>query len=63
MEEAIYLADRIAIMSHCPGRIDNIIDVNLRRPRDRTSDDFLRIRDKIYEEFKLKSKKQFTYQI
>ncbi len=50
-------------MSHCPGRIDSIIDVNLRRPKDRTSDDFLRIRDKIYEEFKLKAKKQFTYQI
>lgn len=63
IEEAIYLANRIAIMSHCPGRIDNIIDVNLTRPRDRTSDDFLRIRDKIYEEFKLKAKKQFTYQI
>jgi NitT/TauT family transport system ATP-binding protein len=63
IEEAIYLADRIAIMSHQPGRIDNVIRVNLGRPRDRTSADFLSIRDKIYDEFKLKIRKPFVYQI
>ncbi|MCI2425696.1 ABC transporter ATP-binding protein [Candidatus Acetothermia bacterium] len=63
IEEAIYLADRIAIMSHQPGRIDNVIRVNLGRPKDRTSDDFLSIRDKIYDEFKLKTRKPFVYQI
>jgi NitT/TauT family transport system ATP-binding protein len=63
IEEAICLADRIAIMSHQPGRIDNVIRVNIGRPRDRTSADFLSIRDKIYDEFKLKIRKPFVYQI
>jgi len=63
IEEAIYLADRIAIMSHQPGRIDNVIRVNLGRPRDRTGDAFLSIRDKIYAKFKLKTRKPFVYQI
>lgn len=33
LEEALFLADRIYIMSDSPGRIVNIIDVDLPRPR------------------------------
>jgi NitT/TauT family transport system ATP-binding protein len=34
IEEAIYLADRMVVMSPSPGRIKDIIDIDLPRPRD-----------------------------
>ena len=34
LEEALFLADRIFIMSDKPGRIIKVIDVDLPRPRD-----------------------------
>ena len=34
LDEALFLADKIFIMSDSPGRIINIIDVDLPRPRD-----------------------------
>ena len=49
IDEAIYMSDRIAIMSHRPGRIERIIDVELERPRDRSSPEFLRLRGSILE--------------
>ena len=49
IDEAIYMSDRILIMTQAPGRIDREIDINLARPRDRTSDSFLRFRSKILE--------------
>ena len=41
IDEAIYMSDRILIMTQAPGRIDREIDIDLARPRDRTSDSFL----------------------
>jgi len=40
IEEAVYLADRIVVMTQGPGRIKEIIDVDLPRPRDRLSPGF-----------------------
>jgi NitT/TauT family transport system ATP-binding protein len=37
IEEAIYLADRMVVMSPSPGRIKQIVDIDLPRPRDITS--------------------------
>jgi NitT/TauT family transport system ATP-binding protein len=34
IEEAIYLADRMVVMSPSPGRIKDVIDIDLPRPRD-----------------------------
>jgi len=34
IEEAIFLADRAVVMSPSPGRIKQIIDIDLPRPRD-----------------------------
>ncbi len=47
VDEAIYLADRIVIMSARPGRIKDIIEIDLPRPRNRTSPEVNRIRDRI----------------
>ena len=37
IDEAVYLADRIAIMTPSPGRIGQYVTVNMERPRDRNS--------------------------
>src|SRR5437763_15453890 len=49
IDEAIYMSDRILIMTPAPGRIDREIDIELLRPRDRTSESFLRLRSEILE--------------
>ncbi|MGE5418476.1 MAG: ABC transporter ATP-binding protein [Accumulibacter sp.] len=55
IEEAVFLADRIVIMTAGPGKVKKIIDVPLARKRDRTSPGFLAIRDEVFREFELKS--------
>src|SRR5688500_13403377 len=49
IDEAIYMSDRIMIMSPRPGRIERTLDVDLDRPRDRSSTEFLRMRSEILE--------------
>jgi ABC-type nitrate/sulfonate/bicarbonate transport system ATPase subunit len=49
IDEAIYMSDRIVIMSPRPGRIEEIIPVELERPRDRSSAAFLHLRSRILE--------------
>jgi ABC-type nitrate/sulfonate/bicarbonate transport system ATPase subunit len=49
IDEAIYMSDRIVIMTPRPGRIERIIDVTLDRPRQRSSPEFLRLRGDILE--------------
>ncbi len=63
IEEAVFLADRIVIMSPYPGRIKTIISVPMGRPRDRTDYDFIKIRDTIYREFELTVKREPDYYI
>lgn len=54
IDEAVFLADRIVIMTPGPGKIKSVITVPATRKRDRTSDEFLRIRDQVFREFQLK---------
>jgi len=49
IDEAIYMSDRIVIMTQRPGRIERTIPVSLQRPRDRSSADFLHLRGQILE--------------
>ena len=49
IDEAIYMSDRIVIMTQRPGKIEQIIPVEIERPRDRSSSEFLRLRGDILE--------------
>jgi sulfonate transport system ATP-binding protein len=49
IDEAIYMSDRIVIMTSRPGRIDKTIPVTLQRPRQRNSPEFLQLRGDILE--------------
>jgi NitT/TauT family transport system ATP-binding protein len=55
IEEALYLADRIVVMSPRPGRIDRIIDVPFERPRRdaiKSTPQFLELRRDIWQSLK-----------
>lgn len=49
IDEALYMSDRIVMMTGRPGRVDRILDVLLPRPRNRTAPEFLRLRAEILE--------------
>ncbi|MDB6026323.1 MAG: ssuB [Verrucomicrobiales bacterium] len=49
IDEAIYMSDRIVIMTARPGRIERTISVTLDRPRQRNSPEFLQLRGQILE--------------
>lgn len=61
IEEAVYLADRIVIMTPNPGKIKTVIKVQLPSDRDRTSPDFIETRDKVFAAFNLKEEKKIEY--
>lgn len=63
IEEAVYLADRIIVMSSAPGQIKDIIKVELGSQRDRGSADFAAIKKKIYDYFFEDSMTQIEYTI
>jgi ABC-type nitrate/sulfonate/bicarbonate transport system ATPase subunit len=49
IDEAVYLSDRIVVVTPRPGKIQEIIAVNMDRPRPRNHPDFLHLRAKILE--------------
>lgn len=51
IDEAIYLGSRIVILSSRPGKVKEIIDVDIERPRKRTSKEFAELRNYIYNGF------------
>ncbi|HEY3491224.1 MAG TPA: ABC transporter ATP-binding protein [Candidatus Deferrimicrobiaceae bacterium] len=63
VEEAVYLSDKIIVMSAHPGKVQKIIPVPLARPRDRASYDFGLVKEQVLEEFHLQSERHFSYAI
>ena len=49
IDEAVFLAEKIVIMGHRPGRIKRVVDLTLPRPRNRTDTEFCRSRRMILE--------------
>ncbi len=51
IDEAVYLGTRVIALTPRPGRIARVFNIQLRRPRDRTSAEFIRMRGMIAKEF------------
>ena len=52
LDEAIYLSDRIAVMTHRPGRVKSVLDIALPRPRPaeiRHAPAFVQLREQAWE--------------
>ncbi len=49
VDEAVYLSDRVAVLSSRPSKILEIFGVDLQRPRDRTSPEANRIRRRVLQ--------------
>lgn len=47
IEEACYLADRIVLLSDCPAKVKEVYPIDLPRPRDMVSREFLELRTRI----------------
>ncbi|MBR5114800.1 MAG: ABC transporter ATP-binding protein [Oscillospiraceae bacterium] len=51
IDEAVYLSNRILVMSKNPGKVKEIIVNTLPFPRDRNSEEFMNIRKQVYDCF------------
>ena len=53
IEEALYLGDRIVLLSKCPAMVKEIYEIGLPRPRDMVSEGFLKLRERISDNMDL----------
>lgn len=57
VEEAVYFADRVVVLSDNPGEIKEIIPVDLPRPREIEDEAFVRLRGRILKNIKREAEK------
>lgn len=58
VDEAIYMSDKVVVMSARPSRVEAVVDIDLPRPRVRIQDTFTLYRNKILEYLNLGGKVQ-----
>lgn len=56
VEEAVYFADRVVVMAENPGRIKEIISIDLSRPRDIETEKFVFLRKRILDQVQLSAR-------
>lgn len=62
IDEAVYLGDRVVVMTPRPGKIKLIVNTDLGRERSRIDPDFERIKSRVYKEF-FNDEKQWVYSV
>ena len=60
VEEAVYFADRVVVMAENPGRIKEIIPIDLPRPRNIEEEKFTVIRKRILDQVQLSARKSMA---
>jgi sulfonate transport system ATP-binding protein len=63
IDEAIFLADRVVVMSGNQGEIKKIVPIEISRERDRTSSDFIYYRNEIFKQFYESTLQEVEYNI
>ena len=63
IEEAVYLADRVVVLSNRPGQIKDIIDIDISRPRHRNDQYFVLKKKKIFNYFFSEQEREEDYVI
>jgi sulfonate transport system ATP-binding protein len=63
IDEAVYLADRVIVLSSRPGTVRKIVPVDIPRPRDRNSLEFVALKREIYVELFSKESEYLDYVI
>jgi ABC-type nitrate/sulfonate/bicarbonate transport system ATPase subunit len=61
IDEAIYMSDRIIIMSNRPGTVENVLAVEMLRPRQRNNPYFTHLRNSILEMLHFARKESVEY--
>lgn len=57
VDEAVYLANKVVVMSKSPGRVKKVIDIDINRPRKRLNSEYMSIVEEIHKEMSEDTKK------
>ncbi|HUU06899.1 MAG TPA: ABC transporter ATP-binding protein, partial [Thermoplasmata archaeon] len=63
VDEAVFLADRIVVMTARPGKVKEVIPIPVPRPRDRTSPEFISVRGRVLSVLETEFEKTMTREL